>query len=85
MFIYASHHYGSDIDVSVHATAEECMGMRAELKEEYEKPKSSYRWHINNEPIPEKEITYKKLCTALESGKIIDYNGATFSLHFEKV
>ena len=49
------------------------------------KPQSSENWHIDHEPIIEKEVTYCKLLTALESGKVIDYNGVSFSLHFEKV
>ena len=84
MFIYSSHCYGSDISVSIHSSAEECLGL-SRTDDEAVKPQSSETWHIDHEPIIEKEVTYCKLLTALESGKVIDYNGVTFSLHFEKV
>ena len=82
MFIYAS--YAGTLDVAVYSSAEECLGL-SRTDDEAVKPQSSENWHIDHEPIIEKEVTYCKLLTALESGKVIDYNGVTFSLHFEKV
>lgn len=84
MFIYSSHCYGSDISVSIHSSAEECLGL-SRTDDEAVKPQSSENWTIDHEPITEKEVTYKKLLTALESGKVIDYNDGRDARHYEKV
>ncbi len=81
MFIYAS--YAGTLDVAVYSSAEECLGL-SRTDDEAVKPQSSENWTIDHEPITEKEVTYKKLLTALESGKVIDYNDGRDARHYEK-